>query len=161
MTTRCINASRHEANSLHEGRATAIVRRMEPQPPSGTEGFEWVWGAIDGCGGWLPLSWPDGFHPKPTGPPIRFARRGDVLSIEGRDFRIASIEPIRVFEMTEDQAKACGVDAIPYKTIAPMGGEIHHDGYAYAMSQLYESLHGEGSWLRDWAWLIGLRRIEE
>lgn len=24
----------------------------------------------------------------------------------------------------------------------------------------YESRHGEGSWLRDWAWLIGLRRAE-
>lgn len=152
MTTRCILTSQHEAKSLHEGRAMAIVRRMEPQPPSGTEGFEWVWGAIDGCGGWLPLSWPDGFHPKPTGPPIRFARRGDVLSIEGRDFRIASIEPICVSEMTEDQAKACG-----------RRGEAGPDCYSTALYQFrhdYESLYSEGSWLRDHVWLIGLKGVE-
>lgn len=71
-------------------------------------------------------------------------------------YPIASIEPIRVAEMTEEQAKALGVEPVPYKTIARLGGETHHKGYVYALSQLYENRHGEGSWGRDWAWFIGL-----
>lgn len=217
MTTRSILSAPHEAKSLHEGRATAIVRRMEPQPHpspmyayaaafyrdreySREPGATFAGHPIDDDLWWFAdASGPRSKHRCPHG------RVGDVLlfceihafrtdfipssdigkalhymhlksQYEGSlddewhhygkwrpasrmptwavqlRYAIASIDAIRVAEMTEEQAKACG-----------RRGEEGPDCYSTAIYQFrheYESLHGDGSWLRDHVWLIGLKGVE-
>lgn len=168
MTT--LNASPHEAAALHDGRATAVLRRMEPQPNESAV-FIGIAHSESDCAAVF------GYHDD-SGTKVWFqfpyGRVGDVISIDGRDFAIASIDVIRVFEMTRDEAMELGCERIdPYDTNPELppgmpacwknyqreGGWFAGDPIA-SFRSLWKSRHGEGSWATDHAWLIGLGRVE-
>jgi hypothetical protein len=71
----------------------------------------------------------------------------------------------RVREMSEQDGWDCGIQVMEqsagqsvyrwYGIDRPLAANV-----LSAVATLYETDHGEGSWERDWVWMIGVKRIE-
>lgn len=65
---------------------------------------------------------------------------------------VAAVEPIRAAEMTEEQARALGHRG--------GSGPDYYSTSTYEARHHYESIHGEGSWAKDWVWFLRLERSD-
>lgn len=89
-------------------------------------------------------------------PSIHMPRWASRITLE-----ITGIKVERLQDITEEEAKAEGVEPKPVKTLGwkrrEILGELPDVSYRMAFADLWETLNGQGSWeLNPWCWAVSL-----
>lgn len=168
MKERPIKYNSEMAQARREGRKTQTRRIINPQPPNNCN---IPFFCSNGLGNFLDNPDGDGncdesfpiydvmacpYGQPGTIIPVLEVLEDGTLVYDGDD-EVVNVRVERLNDISEEDARADGVTAEFFGCMDPEGDK---EAYRLAFKELWESIHGKGSWdLNPWVWVIGFRRI--
>lgn len=125
--------------------------------------YEDLMGPIVGYGPYWKAT--DPYLNVPWRPSVHMPRWASRITLE-----VLSVRPERVQEISDDDAKAEGVETIPAfadggwpweSYTSPVHSDVASETAVLAFSDIWNSIHGDGAWdANPWVWRVEFRRID-